>query len=157
MQHSNLPEHLIGSLLQLLDKSITEMGELKKLLNKEQAALENIDIEAINECSSDKAENLEILEKIYTEAISIVRDLGYEPDAEGLKKCLSQLSDQDKRFEGFQQELMHTGIQCQELNRKNGQVLDAYARQTSEIISIISNSSNKTQLLYDSKGNPTAV
>lgn len=156
MPLTNRPESLTEQLLHILDGTLARMYELEEILNKEHSALRYLELDILDACNIDKISLFEVVEKNFNEATSIARELGYETGLPGLNKCLSSLAERDNKFHKYKQSLEETGLRCQRLNENNGQIIEAHASQTMQMISIIKNGGSNKELLYNSRGYSTS-
>lgn len=143
MQQSNL-QHM--SIEHCLTDEINAMSELASLLKKEQLALANNDIDALDKTTSSKTELLRTiaeLEKIRTNKVAA---LGFNGKPDGMHKYFAHNPVETKTCSDLWEKLLRISEQAKEDNRTNGLLINRRLSQNQAALNVLGRGSSSGAL-----------
>ena len=137
-----------------IDDDLITLSEMKTLLTDERTALENRDIETIQQVSQKKAELSEVLAMRANQRTEILASLGYANDETGIYQLFegSPRNDLNTRWKELKAELQA----CQQSNEVNSKVASRIRQSMQHILNIVQGKSEKPNL-YNPLGSTAAV
>lgn len=145
------------ALQQQLSSDLTTLAQLTELLEKEQHALSQRDLDQLNQILTAKNTCLNALTQSAQHRSELLKQAGYAPDDTGLSQWLQSLPqaqqpEHKKRWQAVKSSLAY----CQTLNDINGCVLNRLQQTIHQLLSIYRGQSQAPIKLYGSQGDTSA-
>lgn len=145
--------HCRDQLLLLLTEELQYAIRLEALLTAEGDALTGRDIERVEGLVREKQTLLQAFEDLEVRRHEQVAAAGFSADRAGLEDCIAWCDSQG-RLARLWSELMVHIRQCQQLNRRNGAVVDVSRRHVQQTLTLLRGQAPATAL-YSPAGSTT--
>jgi flagellar biosynthesis/type III secretory pathway chaperone len=146
MQAERTQHPLYAVLTQEVDCS----ERLLACLAAERTALTHRDTPALEQSTQEKIAQIQLLERLEQQREKLVVELGFAPDAEGLRRCLKTLSGDSELLQLWHRILKNIDA-CQASNLTNGGILEQGRQAVERALSILRGQSGAPSR-YDPKG-----
>lgn len=135
-------KQLEKQLIAMLLEEIRQTQKLHEMLEQESEALVARDIASLKKITSNKLEQIHLLESTGQQRDAMLASIKGEP-----------LTD-NKQLSPHWRELLSLATKCQEKNRINGGIIEVGFRQSQQALDILQGTSSKPEL-YDNSGQTT--
>lgn len=143
------------TLLQHLQTEQSALQALHAILLKEQEALAGNDIDALNEITQEKAQQVEQINELISSRGEHMAKLGLANDQDGMAEALGKAPSNALRDEaqGLWQQNQDLLENCQQQNQVNGIVIEAGTQSTQLVLDILQQPATPpATTTYDKKG-----
>ncbi|WP_163834430.1 flagella synthesis protein FlgN [Spartinivicinus ruber] len=145
------------TLQQQLSSDLTTLSQLTELLEQEQHALRERDLEQLNQLLTTKNECLNRLGHTAQNRSELLKQAGFTPNDAGLEQWLvslpsSQQADSRKSWQSVKSRLAY----CQTLNEINGCVINRLQQTLHQLLTIYRGQSQASIKLYGAQGDTSA-
>ena len=138
----------------VLNREVQCTEGLIACLEAERSALTRRDLPALERTTEDKIRYTQQLEQLDRQRQTLVSDLGFAADADGLRQCLDSLPRADA-LKRLWQQILNNVETCQADNLANGGILESGRQHIEQALRILRGQS-PTPSLYESNGDTAA-
>ncbi len=148
----SLPGDCQRELADILSMEKLCLCRLKESLEDEQTALENRQIDALEQAVKAKQDALQEAAELQQRRSTLLRQYGFSNDESGVLQCIAKCSPSLSRELLPLWEQLHTLIeQCRDQNLVNGRILELNDRCVQQTLAILTNGTQPLEL-YSSHG-----
>ncbi len=148
----SLPGDCQRELADILSMEKLCLSRLKESLEDEQTALENRQIDALEQAVKAKQDALQEAAELQQRRSTLLRQYGFSNDESGVSQCIVKCSPSLSRELLPLWEQLHTLIeQCRDQNLVNGRILELNDRCVQQTLAILTNGTQPLEL-YSSQG-----
>ncbi len=147
--------HSMDGFLQLIRNGIRSAHELLTLLQQENSALRDDDLDTFLALAQQKKEKIAALETIDQQRATMLQAAGLTDDEQGTATFLSQGSERCIALPQQWGEFLNALKACQQQNETNGRMIYARQHQLQQALNILRGQFGEEELSYDQQGKPT--
>jgi len=149
--HAEGKQHPLES---VLTREVQCSERLLECLEAERSALTKRDMDGLETSINNKIQYAQSLEQLERERESLVSELGFASDADGLRLCFNSLPQADN-LKRLWQQLIANIEACRSSNLTNGGILESGRQHVEQALSILRGQSGSPSL-YDTRGSHAA-
>lgn len=127
-------------MIETIRQELAALDRFIELLQQEQAALVNADVEALTTLSQQKLKHAEELNALGRQRLSQLQQAGFSGDAAGMD---AWLSGQPASTQQQWQALVDKARNAQRLNQTNGKLIQTHLQHNQQALSVLMNAANQ--------------